>query len=969
MAIIGVFIVISLLLIVILPIVALCKSVNTSRRLVEIEKQIYQLNQQLAALFYSEDKSVVSNNKKSTEHVTATSIESLISTNDITLNNTNKINQTLVHHEVEKTHSVFRDNTLSTATNQTTYQPDINIKSNNELTTSLSTQNTASLQLSLNKSSDSKQTTLTPDVIEDNYFISLFKWFISDNPIAKIGILLLFIGLGFLLKYSVENNKLSIEIRLIMSAFTSLVLLILGWKLRHKKTLYALILQGGAVGIFYITILASVKFYTILPFSIAFVLLIVTCLTSSALAILQRAMSLAIIGSIGGYLAPVLISTHSANYIGLFSYYILLSSSILLISIWQSWRILNLIGFSFTYLSALLWGYNYYTLDDYLPCQILLFVNMIIFGVLTIIDSFRKAQQGYNWCDGILLFGTPLLSFTSQYFITSYWTYGPAISALVFGLFYLIIVSLLLKRYPHYSRTLITAFLAIGIGFATLAIPLALSTKWTAIAWLFEGACITWFGLILKQHRFLWGGSAIVILGIGASYLAFCQQLITIYIKFSLVNLSVLFSVLLLCCLFIGYLWQRYKPENTSWKTVSLFFLIISIISWFILIFMIAILLPDNTRFVFMVNMDQKILTFALISILISISAVIWLIVAKKTAWQALGNVVWLLWPVMILYFITLYIFLYFDIITLIGFWDVVVVNGSFLVITAYLLLRAVGEEINSNEIRTFLHVIAFWSLLSLLVISFIYLLLPHFSYEWSSLIYLLFIATCLLIVTLLFKKSIWPVVNYRRSYLIYGTIPILIPFLLSLFNLNYSSGKVYLEGLSWSVYLPLANPLEEVALFSLFVLLFWYRYAFNEKIKWERSFKHYIVKSSGWILIILWVNGCLLRSLAEYDSIPWQADALWHSRLVQAVLSLFWSAVAFACMLLAGKIKQRKQWFYGAGILAIVLLKLVLVDSVDSNSLVRAITFIGVSILALLSAYFVPLPPHTQSSNTAKDL
>lgn len=976
MAAIGVFIALFVILILILPIVAIYKSVITSRRLVEIETKLEQLNQLLSNLSYLKDSAVSFGNKTSNEQgITTlleplTSIEPQTSNNDITPNITNETNSSLIQDEIPETRSVFQDNTLYTKTIETISDTNINNDLIDNLTPTLATRNTASMpSLSLIKSSDPQQSTPHDEVIKDNHLISLFKWFFYDNPIAKIGILLLFIGLGFLLKYSVEHSILSIEIRLIMSAVTSLVLLILGWKLRHKKTLYSLILQGGAVGIFYITILASVKFYTILPFSIAFVMLIVICLTSSALAILQRAMSLAIIGSIGGYLAPILISTHTGNYIGFFSYYILLSTGILLISIWQSWRILNLIGFSFTYFAAFLWGYNYYTLDNYLPCQILLFINMLIFGVLTIIDSLRNTQQGNNWCDVILLFGTPLLSFTLQYVITSHWSYGPAFSALGYGLFYLVITSLLLKRYPHYSRTLVMAFLAVGVGFVTLAIPFALSTKWTAIVWLLEGTCITWIGLLQKQRRFIWGGTAIVVLGIGSSYLAaYYQLLIKAYIKFSLVSFSMLFSILLLCCLVVGYLWQRYKPENTSWKLVSLFFLIAGIVSWFILVIMIVLVSPENIQALLKVDMDESILTFALISILIPLSVALWHIVAKRTGWQALGNVVWLLWPVMIIYFITQYIFLSFYVITFIGFWDVIVSNGTLLVITAYLLLRYVGEEINNIAVRSFLHVSALWCLLSLFVIPLFYWLLPYFYYEWSSLILVFFIAICLLTVTILFRKSIWPVINYRRSYLIYGMLPLIIPLILSLFDLNYSSGKVFLESLSCSVYLPLVNPLEEVALFSLLALIFWYRCAFNEKIKWERIFKRYIVKYSGWILIFLWVNGCLLRGIAEYDSIPWQADALWRSRLVQSVLSLFWSAVAFACMLIAGKTMQRKQWFYGAGILAVVLLKLLLVDSVDSNSLVRAITFIGVSILALLSAYFVPLPPQAQN-NTAKDL
>lgn len=74
---------------------------------------------------------------------------------------------------------------------------------------------------------------------------SLARWFMQGNPLAKLGILLLFLGLSFLLRYTVEHSLFPLELRLVATALFAIVLLAVGWRLRHKQRVYALILGAG----------------------------------------------------------------------------------------------------------------------------------------------------------------------------------------------------------------------------------------------------------------------------------------------------------------------------------------------------------------------------------------------------------------------------------------------------------------------------------------------------------------------------------------------------------------------------------------------------------------------------------------------------------------------------------------------------------------------------------------------------
>jgi uncharacterized membrane protein len=346
---------------------------------------------------------------------------------------------------------------------------------------------------------------------------SLVRWFMQGNPLAKLGILLLFLGLSFLLRYTVEHSLFPLELRLVAAALFAIVLLAIGWRLRHKQPIYALILQGGATGALYLTVFGAFRLWQMLPMTLAFVLLVVICAASVGLAILQKALSLAMLASLGGYLAPLLLSTGSGNYVALFSFYLLLSVGILAISVWQHWRELNLLGLLFTFGVGGLWGLDDYQPAYYLNCQLFLIANILLFGVLSVALSLRAQAKGKQIIDGVLLFAPPLIGFGMQYAIIRHWEYGPALSALGYGGFYLVLAWLALRRYPSLGRPLVLAALALGGAFTTLAIPLALSAQWTAMAWALEGLGILWLGVQQQQRRMSYSGTALLVLALGSA--------------------------------------------------------------------------------------------------------------------------------------------------------------------------------------------------------------------------------------------------------------------------------------------------------------------------------------------------------------------------------------------------------------------------------------------------------------------
>lgn len=468
----------------------------------------------------------------------------------------------------------------------------------------------------------------TPDVERPSAFggvmSSLVRWFMQGNPLAKLGILLLFLGLSFLLRYTVEHSLFPLELRLVAAALFAIVLLALGWRLRHKQPIYALILQGGATGALYLTVFGAFRLWQMLPMTLAFALLVAICAASVGLAILQKALSLAMLASLGGYLAPLLLSTGGGSHVALFSFYLLLSVGILAISIWQHWRELNLLGLLFTFGVGGVWGLEGYRPEYYLSCQLFLIANTIIFGVLSVALSLRAQEKGKQIIDGVLLFAPPLIGFGMQYAITRHMAYGPALSALGYGGFYLVLAKFALRRSSSLGRPLVLSALALGGAFTTLAIPLALSARWTAMAWSLEGLGILWLGVQQQQRRMSYSGTALLVLAVGSALWALANGTTAL-------SVMLIFAVLSLSWLVAAWLWRNICMPG-SWALLAG-----GLVFWIVALVAASQLVLKQERWV-----------LSGVLALMAVSSWGWRSIAGRLAWRELDASKWLLWPMML---------------------------------------------------------------------------------------------------------------------------------------------------------------------------------------------------------------------------------------------------------------------------------------------------------------------------------
>lgn len=324
-------------------------------------------------------------------------------------------------------------------------------------------------------------------------------WLLGGNTVARVGLLVLFIGVAFLLRYLAEHTRIPIELRLAAVAFGAVVLLAFGWRLRERRFGYAVTLQGGAIGILYLTVFAALRLYDVLAPVPAFALLAALAALSGALSVVQNARALAALGATGGFLAPILVSTGSGRIELLLSYYLLLNLGVLGIAWFRTWRELNWIAFAFTFGVLGAWAFESYTPAYLLVGQGFLAAFWLLFLAVSLLHALRQPEARRGLFDTTLMFALPLAAFG----IEARFIEGVelALAAVVAAAVYLANSALLLKRRDSTLAVLAEANFGVGVAFLTLAVPLAASAQWTAAAWALEGVALLWVGT--RQRRWL----------------------------------------------------------------------------------------------------------------------------------------------------------------------------------------------------------------------------------------------------------------------------------------------------------------------------------------------------------------------------------------------------------------------------------------------------------------------------------
>jgi len=759
------------------------------------------------------------------------------------------------------------------------------------------------------------------------------EFFTGGNTVVRIGIIILFFGVAFLLRYLAEHSHLPIEWRLAGIVLGGVALLVIGWRLRQSRRGYALALQGAGVGILYLTVFAALRLYALLPAAAAFPILAAVAVFSAVLAVVQNAQSLALLGITGGFLAPVLASTGEGSHVVLFSYYALLDAGILAMAWFKAWRPLNLVGFVFTFGIATAWGVLRYRPDLFASTEPFLILYFLFYVAISVLFTLRQPVQLKGYVDGTLVFGTPLVVFALQSNLLEARAMPLAYTAVSMAALYLGLAWLLLRRRAAPHALLAEAFIGIGVSLVTLAVPLALDARWNVAAWAIEGTALIWLGC--RQQRLLArlaGMLLILACGVLAATrfdLAQGHALLPLvdYAGFVLLSLA---SVVAACIL------QRYRQQLRSFELPIASALLFWGLWWWA-----TSSLSEIAQY-----WPRQVLAGALL--LLSFTTGVCSEIHRRTQLAGAQFAALLQLPVMLLVALMS-----------LGSVDHPAAGAGWL--GWPLAFLALGGLMVRHEgppralLANALHAGATWLLCALASWEAAFQIERAVagSDAWAMAAWVLVPLAVLGLLPRLVTRVSWPYVKHRDAYqFVVGAGLVLYVFGWSVVTNLSASGDV-----APLPYCPFLNPLDLAQAFVLLVLWRYWRFVRAVPSPELRIDARLPVAALA-ALAFLWLNAVLLRTLHQWFGVAYGWDALLDSTLVQTSLSIFWALLAFLAMLIAARRHHRVIWLVGASLLGVVIAKLFLVDLSRVGSIERIVSFVGVGLLMLVIGYVSPLPP-----------
>lgn len=761
------------------------------------------------------------------------------------------------------------------------------------------------------------------------------RWFTVGNVPVKIGMLVLLAGVASLLKYGADQGWFAMpaELKLAGVAAAALAALVFAWRKRDSNRLFALSLQGGAIGVLLLVVFAAFKNFGMLPAGAAFALSIVLVASAGVLAVLQDAKALAVFALLAGFLAPIWLSTGGGNHVALFSYYAVLNAAIVGIAWRKAWRILNLLGFVFTFGIATAWGVFDYSPAKYASTQPFLALFFAMYLLIPILFARRRPPGRRDLIDGCLVFGMPLVAFSLQAGLLQGQRMALAFCALGLGALYAGL-SWWLRRRKGFD-VLAQSHALLAVGFATLAVPLALSAQATACVFALEGAALCWLGL--RQQRLLpqLAGAGLQL----AAAIAFTIGLTAArfspgeHIAVPIANASFMGALLIAIAGFASaWAYRQVRNDNIA----GLYY------GWG-LAWWVGNGLNEIVGFLGHRDEPDALLAFAALTgwlaaevhrrrpaSALALTGLAALASAVPLAlWQSgvheqpfAGNGVWA--------------------------WLVYAALG----IRSLQCLRDGEHRLASPAQFTWWLV---WPLVASLLLGWLPGQSAGMGDGWQA---ALIVLPWLVVAALALYRWRWlsmplgDAFDGWRGRLLAVLFAVLgLWWLVSLFDDGAATP------LPW---LPVLNPMELAQLAVLVLALRWQLPA-GGRLSSSR-----IVLLSG--LAFAWITSVVLHAVHHWGDVAWN-DGLLSSSLAQTSLTVVWSVLGVIGWVLGSRRGQRMLWLAGAVLMGVVLAKLVLVDRQHLGNLLGIGSFIAYGLLCTVVGYLAPAPPRSADANPDRDI
>lgn len=326
------------------------------------------------------------------------------------------------------------------------------------------------------------------------------EYAVASQWLLRIGVLILVIGIGFFLRYSIEHGYIGPPARVALTTITGLAMLVIGTRILGRQ--YHVLgqgLLGAGLSTLYFSVYAAANLYHLVSPSTAFALMGLVTVLAGGIAVRFDSMLVAVLGVIGGYGTPVMLSSGVVNFPLLLGYLLVLGIGVLAICYWKNWPLVNYLSFAATYglTATALADSDAWTFRQVFPFLVAYFV---LFSTMTFLYKLVRRDPS-NLLDLLALVANAGVFFAmgGNMIDDLYGRKAVAVLSASLAAFYTAHVFYFLRR-RLVDRNLLVCFMALAVFFLAITMPLALSRQWITASWAIQAVVLLWAAGKLGSH-------------------------------------------------------------------------------------------------------------------------------------------------------------------------------------------------------------------------------------------------------------------------------------------------------------------------------------------------------------------------------------------------------------------------------------------------------------------------------------
>jgi uncharacterized membrane protein len=333
---------------------------------------------------------------------------------------------------------------------------------------------------------------------------------IGTRWLLVAGIITVFVGVGYFLKFAYDNFSMGPQGRVIAVTIFGLIALLAGEITRRQG--FGFVAKGvTALGfaILYAAVFSAYQIYNLIGYVPACSIASIITIGAMVYAVVLDEVFIAFLSLLGGFTTPAMVLLKVVHPTPLFVYVLILGCGAMVCSYYRRWRAINLLAFAGTFGLFARWFYTsliYATLSKGGAITMQQFYFVIgwlglfsaIYLVMPVLYGLAKKTKARTEEVCLILANAAVTLYFLSAILFDWFRDYLALMSLIMATAHLLFAAIVYKRCKE-DTNLRMSLQAIGLFCVTLAVPLYFKLDATTATWSLEAAVLTYIGLRYKS--------------------------------------------------------------------------------------------------------------------------------------------------------------------------------------------------------------------------------------------------------------------------------------------------------------------------------------------------------------------------------------------------------------------------------------------------------------------------------------